>query len=110
MSKIRVQLLDEKDVVCDQFIVDLNGEDAEEEIDEDLIDGYNWFRGLKIIADTWFPYCNDKESWALEIKKDLEISEKTDRWIGDINNVCYSYLRNSDGSYALDKEKANKRL
>ncbi len=79
MSKIRVQLLNEKDAVCDQFIVDLNGKDAEEKIDEGLIDGHDWFTGLKIITDMWFPYCNGKEEWALEIKKDLEISEKKNR-------------------------------
>lgn len=76
MSKIRVQLLDEKDAVCDQFIVDLNGKDAMEEIDEGLVDGYDWFRGLKIIADMWFPYCTGKENWALEIRKNHETNEK----------------------------------
>lgn len=41
MSKIRVQLLDEKDVVCDQFLIDLNGKGAMEKVDEGLIDGYD---------------------------------------------------------------------
>jgi len=103
MSKIRIQLLNEKDAICDQFIVDLNGEDAEEEIDEGLIDGRDWFKGLKKIADMWFPYCSGKEDWAIEIEEDHKLNETMARWTGHIDNIRYLYLRNSDGSYILDK-------
>jgi hypothetical protein len=103
MSKIRVQLLDEKDVVRDQFMVDLNGEGAMEKIDENLIDGYDWFKGLRIITGMWFPFCSSKEDWALQIKKDFDISEKMNQWRGNIDGISYLYLRNSDGSYTLEK-------
>ncbi len=103
MSKIRVQLLDEKDKVHDQFVVDLNGDEAMERFDEGLIDGKNWFEGLKIIIDMWFPYCNDKEEWATEIRKDFDAGQKMNYWTGDIDKTSYLYLRNSDGTYTLNK-------
>jgi hypothetical protein len=103
MSKIRIQLLDENDVIRHQHIIDLNGRGAMEKIDEDLIDGNDWFNGLKIITKMWWPYCSGKESWAKEINKEHKLDESMARWTGYVNDTLYLYLKSLDGSYTLDK-------